>query len=297
MTHPISAPLKWVALAACVGLLAATARSASSKPSALRQAEGSVIREVWRIPLPGQRLQMVTTVLRPPGKGPFPLAVINHGSTENSYIRAHFPLPLYPLVSQWLLKRGYVVALPLRPGHGVTGGPYFEDPGRCDDPHYLKSGRATAYSIQAAISAITAKPYVRKTGVLVLGESAGAWGALALASSDPTSVGAVINFSGGRGGHAGGQANHNCKPDRLVHAAGVFGRTTRIPTLWLYAKNDSYFAPSLSKRMFDAFTAAGGRAEYHLLPALGRDGHLLMESQAARVLWAPIVTKFLAEHP
>jgi hypothetical protein len=43
--------------------------------------------------------------------------------------------------------------------------------------------------------------------------------------------------------------------------------------LWIYAENDSYFGPELTKRMHNAFTAAGGDAEYHLLPAFGNDGH------------------------
>lgn len=287
-------PMKRIAVAAGV-LLAVTAATASSTAAAPRAPEG-VTREILKIPLPGQRLRMVTTVLRPPGDGPFPLAVVNHGSTENAYVRAHLPPPLYPLISRWLLARGYVVALPLRPGHGATGGPYFEDEGRCDNPDYLKSGLATADSIQAAIDALTAKSFVRKSGVVVLGQSAGAWGALALASRNPPQVSAVVAFAGGRGGHADGRPNHNCAPARLVKAAGAYGRTARIPTLWLYAENDSYFAPRLSKRMAAAFTDAGGRADYRLLPAIGRDGHPLMQSRAASKLWAPIVATFLSQH-
>ena len=82
-------------------------------------------------------------------------------------------------------------------------------------------------------------------------------------------------------------------PDRLVAAAGDFGRTAQIPTLWLYSGNDTYFAPALSKRMFAAFRNAGGTAEYHLLPPLGADGHMLIKSDDAIALWAPIVERFL----
>lgn len=103
----------------------------------------------------------------------------------------------------------------------------------------------------------------------------------------------MIAFAAGRGGHADSEPNRDCVPDRLVQAAGKFGRTARIPTLWLYAENDSYFAPGLSKRMAAAFKNAGGRADYRLLPAIGRDGHPLMESRAASKLWAPIVANFL----
>jgi pimeloyl-ACP methyl ester carboxylesterase len=79
----------------------------------------------------------------------------------------------------------------------------------------------------------------------------------------------------------------------LVQAAAVFGQSTRIPTLWLYAANDSYFDAALSERMADAFRGAGGIAEYHLLPALDGEGHFLMFSPEAMPLWAPIITSFL----
>ena len=41
--------------------------------------------------------------------------------------------------------------------------------------------------------------------------------------------------------------------------------------LWIYTENDSYFPPSLSRRLADAFRAAGGTVDYRLLPAFGAD--------------------------
>ena len=40
-------------------------------------------------------------------------------------------------------------------------------------------------------------------------------------------------------------------------------------------------------------TGAGGKAEYHLLPPLGNDGHFLMFLPEATPVWAPIVARFL----
>jgi dienelactone hydrolase len=258
--------------------------------------EGAWRRQLWLIPLPGERLLMHATVLRPPGPGPFPLAVINHGSSQSSFLRAQFTPSLYEHVSRWFLERGYAVVLPLRPGHGDTGGPFFEDQGRCESPDYAKAGAAAADSIQAAIDYLAAQPFVAKAGVVVVGQSAGGWGALALASRNPKMVRAVINFSGGRGGRADNRPNNNCAPDRLLTAAEEFGRSARIPTLWLYAENDSFFGPALSKRMAEAFRAAGGRAEYHLLPPFTIEGHVFIESADAVAFWLPLIEKFLAEH-
>jgi dienelactone hydrolase len=222
--------------------------------------------------------------------------VINHGSVESADMRAKFPMPDYPLISQWFLDRGYAVALPQRPGHGATGGPYFEDQGRCDDADFRQAGLRTADSIEAAIDYLTTQPFVRKAGVVVVGQSAGGWGAIALASRNPPDVRAVINFAGGRGGRSNNMPNNNCSPARLIAAAGIFGKSARIATLWFYSESDEYFGPALSRRMVEAFSGSGGAAEFHLLPPFAR-GHLLIASEDAFALWAPILEKFLAEHP
>jgi dienelactone hydrolase len=251
-------------------------------------------RQLWLLPLRGQSMLMRATLLRPEGMGPFPLVVINHGSVQNADRRAKFRMPEYRVAARWFLDRGYAVLLPQRPGHGETGGPYLENQGGCDDPDFHAAGLATADSIQSAIDYMTSQLFIRRTGVVVVGQSAGGWGALALASRNPGSVKAVINVAGGRGGRAGGKANRNCAPDRLVSAAQRFGATARIPTLWFYSENDSYFAPWLAQRMVEAFRNAGGRAEYHRLPPIGEDGHRFISMDEAVLLWAPTVEKWLA---
>ena len=65
--------------------------------------------------------------------------------------------------------------------------------------------------------------------------------------------------------------NNNCAPNKLVEETAAFGRTSRIPMLWIYAENDTYFGPELTKRMHEAFIAAGGKAEYHMLPPFESD--------------------------
>ncbi len=125
--------------------------------------------------------------------------------------------------------------------------------------------------------------------------SAGGFGALALAARNPANVKAVINFAGGRGGRVNDWPNRTCAPDRLVAAAGAFGRTARVPTLWIYAENDLYFDATLSRRMADAFRAAGGMVDYRLVPPFGEDGHQLIEAADGVAVWGPIVEKFLAQ--
>jgi dienelactone hydrolase len=295
--------MKRIALAtlSLVVLLLAVAPSAAvydenpqGPPGPQGPEEGATRRQLWLIPIPGERLLMHAYVMRPPGDRPFPLVVINHGSVQYGEARSQYPMPDYPLVSQWFLDRGYAVVLPQRPGHGETGGPYFEDQGSCDDADYKQAGLRTADSIAATVDYMTAQPFVRKTGVVVVGQSAGGWGALALASRNPPAVQAVINFAGGRGGKSNNIANHNCSPDHLIATAGEFGGSARVPTLWLYSESDDYFGPDLSQRLYLAYRSAGGLAEYHLVPPFGAEGHAFINFAAAVDQWAPLVQKFLS---
>jgi dienelactone hydrolase len=255
--------------------------------------EGPLRRQAWLIPAEDRTTLMRTSVFRPAGAGPFPLAVISHGSTQNEVLRAEYRAPEYRVLTEWLVARGYAVAVPQRPGHGETGGPYHEDQGRCASVDYRKAGLGAASSIAAAIHYLILQKFVHRTGVIALGQSAGAWGSLALASQHYPPLKAVVAFAPGRGGQVNGEANRNCAPDKLIAAARQFGERTRIPSLWLYAENDSYFGPDLSRRLADAYRLAGGRAEYHLLPALGRDGHNLIHMKEAEPLWSPLLEKFL----
>ena len=248
------------------------------------------------IPSPDPAVQMRTELFRPPGVGPFPLVVINHGTAGNAMQRARMQQQVYLDLARYFVARGYAVAVPQRPGHGATGGPYLESNGNgCQNADYFVSGHRTADIIATAIAFMIRQPFVKPTGVVVVGQSAGGWGALALASRNPPEVRAVINFAGGRGGRVNNQPNVNCAPDRLVAAAGRFGATSRIPSLWLYTENDSYFGPDLSKRLAAAFKDAGGTVDFRLLPAFADDGHRLSYQKGGIDVWRPLVEQFLRE--
>jgi dienelactone hydrolase len=280
---------------AAMAMLAIAGESAHPQNSPGAQGpEGGVIRrQAWLIPAQDGVTLMRTTLFRPPGDGPFPLAVINHGSEENELRRASYERPQYQALTDLLVGFGYVVALPQRPGHGETGGPYFESAGGCANADFRKAGLGTADAVAAAIGFLTRQSFIRRTGVLALGQSAGGWGALALASRNPPELRAVVAFAPGRGGHTGDRAGSNCAPDQLVAAAHAFGAKAAVPTLWLYAENDSYFGPALSRRLVAAYRTGGGQAEYQLLPALAGDGHELISTRDGVPLWKPVVEQFV----
>ncbi len=136
--------------------------------------------------------------------------------------------------------------------------------GKCTNPNFRDAGLAVAQVDLWIIDYMAAEKRIMPKDVIVVGQSAGGWASIALSSVNPPQVKAIITFAAGRGGRVGGKPNNNCAPDRLVEATADFGRTSRVPMLWIYIENDTFFGPDLSKRMHQAFTAAGGKAEYHL---------------------------------
>jgi dienelactone hydrolase len=233
----------------------------------------------WLVPSPDPEPAAHAVLFRPAGDGPFRLALIAHASTQNTLRRAQMPQPEYRALAAWLVARGFAVLVPERPGHGATGGQYLEDQRGCDEADYARSGRATADEIATATTYLRGQPFIRRDGTVIIGHSAGGWGALALANADPAEIAAIIVFAAGRGGHANDFPNQICAPHTLLVAAGEFGRGARVPVSWLVAANDSYFSPDFSRKLADAFRAGGGKADFRVLPAYDGEGHWMAETE------------------
>jgi len=269
-------------------LLALPALAQSPGPQG---SEGGKMREQeWRIPGPGGVL-MDATVFRPPGNAKAPLMVMNHGSPASSADRPGMKRPHYTAVSSFFVSRGYVVVLPLRRGYGATGSYWAEEYGRCNNPDYFDAGLQTAADIRAAIDYMRGQSFVAPNRTVVVGQSAGGWGTLALSSLNPPGVAAMIDFAGGRGGHQPGVGN--CEPSALVKAAGKYGATARVPLLWINSANDTFFEPKLVNRMVEAYTRAGGQAVHRPVAAFGKEGHNLASSDSGAPIWRPLVEEFL----
>jgi dienelactone hydrolase len=277
----------------CGLLLAFPALAQSPGP---QDAERASLREqVWRVPAAGGKQLLLTTVMRPPGEAMAPLVVINHGSPPDSAQRPRMSRQRYSGLASFFVARGYVVAVPLRRGYGETGGPWAEDYGRCDNPDFVGAGLQTAADIKATIDYMRTQPFVAPGRGLVVGQSAGGWGTIALSSLNPTGVAGLIDFAGGRGGHQKmfDGTMGNCSPNALVQAAARYGATARVPMLWIYAQNDSYFDPALARRMADAYNGAGGRATFQPVGPNGQDGHNLATAADGQSVWGPLVDSFL----
>jgi dienelactone hydrolase len=292
--------IRLIALIALALLLPHAAAAADGTPQDTSTTE--LREEIWAIP---SVIPMLAYVVRPINEGPFPLLVMNHGVSLDPKERSYFPVIEFRDAALWFARQGYVVVAPVRPGYGATAieiperglfGLFFSGVGNCSDANFRDAGLAIASLNMWVIDYMSVQPFVKRDEVVVVGQSGGGWGSIALASRNPSSVRAIVGFAAGRGGHFNGKPNSNCAPDNLVEAVAQFGRTARIPMLWIYAHNDSYFGPDLTKRLAAAFQTAGGNVEYQLLPDFGGDGHFMIDSADAIKIWAPLVSEFLKNH-
>ena len=67
--------------------------------------------------------------------------------------------------------------------------------------------------------------------------------------------------------------------------------------LWIYAENDSFFAPPIAAAMYAAFSQNGGKAAFHQLGPYGSDGHRLFFAPGGSQVWGPLVAGYLAGRP
>jgi dienelactone hydrolase len=239
--------------------------------------------------------RILVRVCRPSAEAPARLVVINHGSPANSADRPHVQLGSCDQeAAQWFLRRGYVVAFPLRRGYGATGGKWVEGYDTCDMADYFRAGLETARDINAAVEGLTTLPFVRPEAAVVIGQSAGGWGAIAYDSLAHPKVTAFIVMAGGRGGHTHDEPNRNCHPERLARAAGQYGKTASTPMLWVYAQNDTFFDPAIARALYQSFTANGGHATFEQPGPFGTDGHHLFFGRGGSSIWGPLVESYLA---
>lgn len=230
------------------------------------------------------------TLFKPAGAGPHPVVVLSHGSPRSVQERRQGGRFRFEAASRALAAMGFAVAVPTRRGYGDSQGEWSEGYGRCDRPDYHLAGLETARDILSTVETLRKDPSLDTKRVVLAGQSAGGWGSVAAATSRVDGLVGIINFAGGRGSFATHQV---CGGEQaLVEAMRLYGAQARVPQLWIYAANDQFFRPELSRRLHEAFVAAGGQAEFVAVPAFGQDGH----GYFARAVgdWAARVQPFLA---
>ena len=249
----------------------------------------------------GGDVAMTTQVFRPPGNGPFPVVVFSHGRAPDAVDRAHLKVGVSNAQLRFWLARGDAVVAPIRPGYGATGGgdpensgARFNSFGQCTTtPDYRRTAAAAARTVDATLAWLRAQPWADAHHVLLVGQSMGGLTTVAAGAHPVDGVVGYINFAGGGGGSPTLAPGHNCDPDQLTQVYGEFGRSTSIPSLWVYTMNDQYFGPDAPVAWHAAFARGGSKTTFVHAPAVADgDGHGL--SRHAKRLWAPYVDSFLA---
>lgn len=223
-----------------------------------------------------------------PGK--HPLALISHGSPRDAKQRNEMSAISYLPIAMEFARRGFSVAVVLRRGYGRSGGGWAESFGSCNSTHYQQSALQSSRDLHAAINYLATLPQFDTERMIAVGVSAGGLATVALtADSPPKGLIAAISFAGGRGSSS---SNHICQEEDLDSAFAFLGKTSRIPMLWVYAKNDQFFNPAAAQKFYKAFTENGGNAKFLSVPAFGTEGHYLFSAKGIPI-WTPIVDDFL----
>jgi dienelactone hydrolase len=244
----------------------------------------------------GKPIHLELLIRRPPGAGPFPVAVFNHGSTGRGDNPALFRRSwTHAALSQVFVERGWMIVFPQRRGRGRSDGRYDEgfeaDRSRyaCLPELSLPGMERAIEDLDAVMAHLRSRSDVRADRMLLGGQSRGGILSIAYAGERPDLFAGVVNFVGGWMG------------DHCAHAvtinATTFARGAkyRRPTLWLYGDLDPYYSLAHSKGNFAAFLAAGGKGHFESYQVPGQwAGHSVIAHPA---LWKDRLVQYLESIP
>lgn len=221
--------------------------------------------------------------------GKYPVVIISHGTAPDPYTRTHARFD-YARASEYFLRRGFVVVVPMRRGYAGSDGAYIADHiGPCSNPDYSSSAQEASRDIAAIIGYVKGLLFADGQNILLVGTSSGGFTSLAAASLNIEGVIGAINFSGGQGGMS--RTGHACNEQSLLETMGGFGKA-KVPTLWIYSADDTYFGPELAQAMFEEFARNGGKGRLVIAPPLG---HSLLSREETINVWAPYGDEYLRE--
>ena len=250
--------------------------------------------EHFRVPARGYSLAM--TVVRPRGRGPYGVVVLNHGVGATAESRREESPAYLMSAAMAFAQRGYAVAMPLRRGFGETGGEYAENPGSCSHPDFRDGEQAAAADVLAAYAFARTLPWADPRRMLLAGQSAGGVVSLYAAAQSPPGLQAVLAFAAGRGADPYGVPGVPCAVESVAAVFEETGREVKVPVLFAYAENDLYFGPATARSWFGRFEKSGAAGEFVLQPAFQANGHFVFSDPAGVGVWLPRVEDFLRRH-
>jgi dienelactone hydrolase len=224
----------------------------------------------------------------PPGPGPFPCLITNHGSgIDKGTLDVSRPGTAALLMS-WRIAS----FLPHRRGYGASQGPAWrEEVSAADgseeyDTQLAARLDAEAADILAALDMVAALPEIDDAHIGVMGSSFGGTTTL-LAASRASNFTCAIDF-------AGAAMNWDRTPTLRQLMTDAARRLT-MPVFFIQAANDHSIGPT--RELPRALAGRGQIVQHRIYPAFGvnaHEGHLL-ESRGS-VIWAADVRHFLECH-
>ncbi|WP_027549372.1 S9 family peptidase [Bradyrhizobium sp. WSM2254] len=260
--------------------------------AAARATAAEFYTEDLRIPMAEAGPQGLEAFLvRPAGTKRYPLALLSHGSPRSFDDRATMSAHKYYGIALEYARRGFAALIVMRRGYGTSPGGRVDSVGGCANAAYMPAAAVAVADLRAAIDAMARRADVTTSGMIAAGHSSGGLATVALTAQAPPGLVAAISFAGGRGSR---DDDDVCNEGGLVQAFATFGKTSRVPMLWVYATNDLFFGPDLARRLYDGFRGGGGNVKFVAAAPYGDDGHYLY-SVVGRPQWTPYVDAFLRE--
>jgi dienelactone hydrolase len=234
------------------------------------------------------------TVFKPNGEGPFPLVILNHGRAGSADKRMQ-PLRFrYEAQARYLVGKGFVVIVPTRVGYGEAFGDFDpETNGGCSTSQIEPMSIAASEQVLAAHSFAKSLKFVDANRWWVMGQSVGGLTSVATVWRNPPGLQGGINFAGGTGGDPVARPGQSCGVTQIVRLWKNKAKEAQADMLWLYWENDLFWGQQAPRDWHQAWTEGGGRAQFHQLPASGKDGHSGFTSDMDH--WVPLVDAYLAK--
>ena len=229
------------------------------------------------------KISLEANIYRPNDSEPHPLLIFSHGRPGAANVKKVTP-DAYPVATEWFTDHGFVVVVPIRRGYGKSGGNDMETSNPYDP---LRVGMNSTEDLKAVIAYMRNKPYVDAKRIVLGGTSCGSLVSIAAASQGIEGVVGVLNFSGG----LRYDSRNYDGAGTLFKDFATFGKTAKVPTLWVYSERDQLFPAYYRDGMFKAFTGAGGKAR--LVTISDGFGHSFIKHGLSRSLWEPAVTEYL----
>jgi pimeloyl-ACP methyl ester carboxylesterase len=259
-------------------------------PDHLGAAEPVVTATERVIMAPGKSGQIEISVHTPPGLGPFPLLVFNHGDAEMSHPSVKYKARFRdPVITATFLKLGLAVAIPARPGVGRSDGRYSYSHYAVNDGDASYKARQHSEAVLSALNGLKQATDLKQDQVLLAGQSAGGDTVMYMSTLALPGFRGVINFSGGRSNHRQGETP-TFENKMMIEGWADLGRVAKVPAMLVFAENDSRYSANTIRKSAQAYRDAGGQADLLLTSPLTGDGHFIHQNPT---LWSSAVARFI----